>query len=136
MYIAIKNSFLTSQETHYVSATKPNRLMLFRETVAVYCENHTEHTNNIEFQFVPHRKHYVSATKPNRLMLFRETVAVYCENHTEHINTLRGQNAEFFYVKAGGTYEYLYVIYVPYASLSILRADYEHEVSTIQVELM
>jgi hypothetical protein len=28
----------TSQETHYVSATKPNRLMLFRETVAVYCE--------------------------------------------------------------------------------------------------
>jgi hypothetical protein len=35
---------LTSQETHYVSATEPNRLMLFGETVAVYCENHTEHT--------------------------------------------------------------------------------------------
>jgi hypothetical protein len=34
----------TSQETHYVSATKPNRLMLFRETVALYCENHTERT--------------------------------------------------------------------------------------------
>jgi hypothetical protein len=33
-----------SQETHYVSITKPNRLMLFRETVAVYCGNHTEHT--------------------------------------------------------------------------------------------
>jgi hypothetical protein len=32
-------SVRTSQETHYVSATKPNRLMLFRETVAVYCEN-------------------------------------------------------------------------------------------------
>jgi translation initiation factor IF-1 len=31
----------TSQETHYVSITKPNRLMLFGETVAVYCENHT-----------------------------------------------------------------------------------------------
>jgi hypothetical protein len=31
----------TSQETHYVSATKPDRLMLFRETAAVYCENHT-----------------------------------------------------------------------------------------------
>jgi hypothetical protein len=29
---------------HYVSTTKPNRLMLFRETVAVYCENHKEHT--------------------------------------------------------------------------------------------
>jgi hypothetical protein len=38
------NSVRTSQETHNVSATKPNRLMLFGETVAVYCENHTEHT--------------------------------------------------------------------------------------------
>jgi hypothetical protein len=37
----------TSQETHYVSATKPNRLMLFRETVAVYCENHMEQTNKL-----------------------------------------------------------------------------------------
>jgi hypothetical protein len=40
-----KNSDRTSQETHYVSATETNRLMLFGETVAVYCENHTEHTN-------------------------------------------------------------------------------------------
>jgi hypothetical protein len=48
--------------------------------------------------------HYVSATKPNRLMLFREIIAVYCENHTEHINTLCGQNAEFWYVIAGGKY--------------------------------
>jgi hypothetical protein len=37
-------------------------------------------------------------------MLFRETVAVYYENHTEHTNTQCGQNAEFWYVKAGGTY--------------------------------
>jgi hypothetical protein len=37
-------------------------------------------------------------------MLFKETVAVYCENHTEHMNTLCGQNAEFPYVKVGGTY--------------------------------
>jgi hypothetical protein len=41
------NSDRASQETHYVSATKPNRLMLFWETVAVYCENHTEHTNTL-----------------------------------------------------------------------------------------
>jgi hypothetical protein len=34
----LKISVRTSQETHYVSATKPNRLMLFGETVAVYCE--------------------------------------------------------------------------------------------------
>jgi hypothetical protein len=39
------NSVRTSQETHYVTATKPNRLMLFGETVAVYCENYTEHKN-------------------------------------------------------------------------------------------
>jgi hypothetical protein len=35
-------------------------------------------------------------------MLFGETVAV--ENHTEHTNTLCGQNAEFWYVKAGSMY--------------------------------
>jgi hypothetical protein len=39
-----EDSVRTSQETHHVFATKPNRLMLFRERVAVYCENHTEHT--------------------------------------------------------------------------------------------
>jgi hypothetical protein len=58
-------SVRTSQETHYVSTTKPNRLMLFREIIAVYCENHTEHINklrgqNIRIQFVPHRKHITS----------------------------------------------------------------------------
>jgi hypothetical protein len=50
-------SVRTSQEKHYVSATKTNRLLLFRKTVAVYCEKHTEHTNtlpgqNAECQFV------------------------------------------------------------------------------------
>jgi hypothetical protein len=50
------NSVRASQETHYVSATKPNRLMLFREIIAV-CENHTEHINrrcgqNTEFYFL------------------------------------------------------------------------------------
>jgi hypothetical protein len=40
-------SVRTSQETHYIFATKPNRLMLFREIIAVYCENHTEHTNTL-----------------------------------------------------------------------------------------
>jgi hypothetical protein len=42
--------------------------MLFRETVAVYCENHTEHINTLcgqKTQFVPHRKHITS--KPNRV---------------------------------------------------------------------
>jgi hypothetical protein len=67
--------------------------MLFGETVAVYCENHTEHTDTVR---TSQETHCVSATEPNRLMLFMETVAVYCENHTEHTyssylpgNTLR-----------------------------------------------
>jgi hypothetical protein len=75
----------TSQKSHYVSATEPNRLMLFRETVAVYCENHTEHTDTVR---TSQETHCVSATEPNRLMLFVETVAVYCENHTEHTDTV------------------------------------------------
>jgi hypothetical protein len=36
-----------SQETHHVPATEPNRFMLFGETVAVYCENRTEHINTL-----------------------------------------------------------------------------------------
>jgi translation initiation factor IF-1 len=77
--------------------------MLFRETVAVYCENHTEHTNTLCGQNAVYinsvrtsqETHHVSTTKPSRLMLFREIIAVYCENHMEHTNTLCGQNAEF-----------------------------------------
>jgi hypothetical protein len=42
-----KNSVRTSQETNRVSATNHNWLMLFGETVAIYCENHTEHTNTL-----------------------------------------------------------------------------------------
>jgi hypothetical protein len=55
--------------------------MPFGETVAVYCENHTEHTDTVR---TSQETHYVSATETNWLMLCGETVAVYCENHTEH----------------------------------------------------
>jgi hypothetical protein len=47
VFFLYKHSVLTSQETHYVSTTKPDRSMLFGETVAVYCENHTEHTDTL-----------------------------------------------------------------------------------------
>jgi hypothetical protein len=47
LVIIYKNPVRTSQETHYVTATKTSRVMLFRETVAVCCENHTEHTNKL-----------------------------------------------------------------------------------------
>jgi hypothetical protein len=59
--------------------------MLFKETVAVYCEDHTEHTDSVR---TSRKTHYVTAAEPNRLMLFGETVAVYCENHTEHTSSL------------------------------------------------
>jgi hypothetical protein len=58
--------------------------MLFGETVAVYCENHTEHTDTVR---TSQETHYVSATETNRLMQFRLTVAVYCENRTKHPDT-------------------------------------------------
>jgi hypothetical protein len=48
--------------------------MLFRKTVAVYCENLMEHTNPF---LTSQESHYFSTTETNRLMLFGETVAVY-----------------------------------------------------------
>jgi hypothetical protein len=63
--------------------------MLFGETVAVYCENHTQHTDTVH---TSQETHYVTATKPNRLMLFGETVAVYCENHTGHTDVYKSSS--------------------------------------------
>jgi translation initiation factor IF-1 len=71
--------------------------MLFRETVAVYCENRTEHTDTLCGQNAVRTSQetsHVSATEPNPLMLFEETVAVYCENYMQHTDTLCGQNAD------------------------------------------
>jgi hypothetical protein len=45
--ILYKDPVRTSQEAHYVSATKPNRLMLFREIIAVYYENHMGQMNTL-----------------------------------------------------------------------------------------
>jgi thioredoxin-related protein len=86
----------TAQETRYVSTTEFNRLMLFGETVAVYCKNHMEHTDTLCGQTAvrtSQETRYISATESNRLMPFGETVAVYCENRTEHTDTLCGQTA-------------------------------------------
>jgi viroplasmin and RNaseH domain-containing protein len=81
--------------------------MLFGETVAVCCENHTGHTDiHINSVRTSQETHYVTATETNRLMLFRETVAVYCENHTGHadihINSVR-TSQETHYVTATDT---------------------------------
>jgi hypothetical protein len=63
------NSVPTSQKAHYVSITKTNMLMLFRETVAVYCENHTKHTNTF--------------CRKNSEVLDIETCGTYGHNHGE-----------------------------------------------------
>jgi hypothetical protein len=65
--IIYNNSVRTSKETHNISFVKICSSILFRETIAVYCKNHTKHTNtfsgqNAEFQFVEtdgiHRNHW------------------------------------------------------------------------------
>jgi hypothetical protein len=90
--------------------------MLCGETVAVCCENRTEHTDTLWAVRTSQETYHVSTTEPNRLMLCGETVAVCCENRTErtdtlcgqsvphrrHTNTLCGQNAEFPNVKGSG----------------------------------
>jgi hypothetical protein len=44
LLLGYKNQVPTSQETHYISATEPNRLMLCGETIDTYCENRRQHT--------------------------------------------------------------------------------------------
>jgi thioredoxin-related protein len=73
--------------------------MLFGETVAVYCENHTEHADTVRSS---QETHDVATTEPNRLRLFGKTVAVHCENHTEHTDTVRTLQ-ETHYVSATET---------------------------------
>jgi thioredoxin-related protein len=45
-----KNVVRTSQETHYVPTTETNRLLMFGQETAVYCENHTKRTNTLRGQ--------------------------------------------------------------------------------------
>jgi hypothetical protein len=47
VYTIFKNSVRTSQEMHSVSITTTNRLKLFGEIIAVYCEHHKEHINTL-----------------------------------------------------------------------------------------
>jgi hypothetical protein len=79
----------TSQETHYVSTTEPNRLCsLGKQSLLIVRTTDLVRTSQ--------ETYYVSATEPNRLMLFGETVAVNCENHGSSPyltgNTLRLRN--------------------------------------------
>jgi hypothetical protein len=85
----------TSQETHHISATEPNRLILCGERVSVRCENGTEHT-----EFVPHRKLHIFATEPNRLMLFcGNSRCLLRKSYGTHKLTVCWQNSLFWHVK-------------------------------------
>jgi hypothetical protein len=89
------------EETHYISTTEPNRLMLFGETVAVYCENHIEHTDTVRTSQEPH---YVSATEPKQLVLIREIIAFYYENPMKRrIHLMWRIKGRDLNVKSGGT---------------------------------
>jgi hypothetical protein len=81
--------------------------MLFKETVAVYCENHTEHIDTLCVQNAVYifSSYLTGNTSPHHyktqpVNAVKETVAVYSENHTEHC--VGGM--QFWYVKADGTY--------------------------------
>jgi hypothetical protein len=45
-FLIYQNSVRTAQETHYVSVTKKNNLLMpLKEQIAAYCENCTKQTN-------------------------------------------------------------------------------------------
>jgi hypothetical protein len=43
IYVIFKNSVRTAKKTPHFTVTKINRLTLFKEIIAVYSEDHTEH---------------------------------------------------------------------------------------------
>jgi hypothetical protein len=70
--------------------------MLFGETVAVYCENPTEHTNTV---CTSQETRYVSVTKINLLMLFGEKIAVYFKSHKRRLIHTKGTIQSFNVLK-------------------------------------
>jgi hypothetical protein len=55
---SVGSPYLTGHTLHLRYRAQPVNAVW--ETVAVYCENHTEHTNALCVQTVPHRKHVTS----------------------------------------------------------------------------
>jgi hypothetical protein len=56
--------------------------MLFRKTAAIYCENHTEHTDTVR---TSQETHCVSA---NRLVLFREPLFIVRTKRNTQIHSV------------------------------------------------
>jgi hypothetical protein len=44
--VTFTNSARTAKKTPHITVTKTNRLTLFKEMIAVYCENHTKPVTN------------------------------------------------------------------------------------------
>jgi hypothetical protein len=68
------------KKTPHLTVTKINRLTLFKEIIAVYSENHTEHINTLCGQNsvrTAKKTPHFTVTKINRLTLFKEIIAVY-----------------------------------------------------------
>jgi hypothetical protein len=64
--------------------------MLFRETVAVCCENHTEHTNtlcgqNAEFCNIYKSSSYLTGNTSRLRYRAQPVYAVYCGDRMKHI---------------------------------------------------
>jgi hypothetical protein len=73
--------------------------MLFGETVAVYCENHAEHTDTLcgqNVEFVPHRKHITSPLQSptGKCCLGKQSLFIVRTIRNTQIHCL-GQSAEF-----------------------------------------
>jgi hypothetical protein len=67
-----KSSVRSSQDTHYVSATEPSRLILFK--ILGFQGSNYEECRLLGYEYknqarTSHETHYVSATEPSRLML-------------------------------------------------------------------
>jgi hypothetical protein len=79
----------TPQETHHVSATEPNRLMLFGGRVVVYCENRTEHTHTtVVSPYLTGNTSRLRYRAQPVNAVWRNSRCLLCENHTEHTDTL------------------------------------------------
>jgi hypothetical protein len=74
--------------------------MLFAETVAAYCENHTEHTETVSTSQETASVYCENRTEhTDTVSTSQETASVYCENHTEHTDSpyLTGNTLSLLY---------------------------------------
>ena len=108
MYLSNLKTQFVPRRKHSASVIKTDKLLLYRDEIAVCPQIYTKHINTlcgqnvelyIKIQSVPRSKHTPPVIKTSQLMLYREIIAVCSQIHTKHINTLCGQNVELLNVK-------------------------------------